>query len=60
MRRSIAASRALIAGQLVSKQDLTWVRPGNGISVGRENEVIGKKILLDVIQGELLTKDDLL
>ncbi|WP_353427845.1 N-acetylneuraminate synthase family protein [Polynucleobacter sp. MWH-UH19D] len=60
MRRSIAASHALNAGQLICKEDLTWVRPGNGFSVGRENEVIGKKILRDVIQGELITKDNLI
>jgi len=60
MRRSIAAAHVLNAGQLIRKEDLTWVRPGNGISVGRENEVIGKKILRDVIQGELITKDNLI
>jgi sialic acid synthase SpsE len=59
MRRSIAASRTLKAGHLISKEDLTWVRPGKGIPIGQEDEVLGKKVLRDLIQGQLFTKDNL-
>jgi sialic acid synthase SpsE len=59
MRRSIAASCALKAGQVISKQDLIWVRPGKGILAGRENEVVGRKISQDVAPGELITKEKL-
>lgn len=60
MRRSIAASCNLKAGHLITKRDLMWVRPGSGIPVGEENEVIGKKIIRDLIQGELITKENLI
>ena len=60
MRRSIAASRALKAGQVICWQDLIWVRPGKGIPVGGECEVVGRKILRNVTQGELITKENLI
>jgi len=38
---------------------LTWVRPGGGISPGYEKEVIGKKTIRSLEQGELINLKDL-
>ena len=60
MRRSIAAACDLCSGKIIDKKDLTWVRPGNGISVGRENEIIGKKLTVPLKMGQLIEVDFLI
>jgi len=57
MRRSIAASKILRAGKIIDPNDLIWVRPGSGIPVGRESDVVGRIVLSDILQGELITKE---
>jgi sialic acid synthase SpsE len=57
MRRSIAASNNLRAGKIIEVSDLTWVRPGSGIPVGQESDVVGRMVLGDILQGELITKE---
>jgi N,N'-diacetyllegionaminate synthase len=59
MRRSIAAKRDLYAGNSIYINDITWVRPGNGIPAGDEDKIIGKKIIKKIEQGELITLDNL-
>ena len=51
MRRSIAASNNLRAGKIIEVSDLTWVRPGSGIPVGQESDVVGRIVLDDISQG---------
>jgi N,N'-diacetyllegionaminate synthase len=41
-RKSIVASRAISAGELLSESNLTAKRPGNGISPMRWDEVVGR------------------
>ena len=40
-RRSIVATREIAAGELLTADNLTVKRPGNGISAARWDEVIG-------------------
>jgi sialic acid synthase SpsE len=54
MRRSIAAARDLAAGDVVTLDDITWLRPGTGLSVGSENQVIGKRTLTSLSRGSLI------
>jgi len=54
MRRSIAAARDLAAGDVVTLEDITWLRPGTGLSVGSENQVIGKRTLTSLSRGNLI------
>jgi N,N'-diacetyllegionaminate synthase len=59
VRRSIAAGRDLAAGAVVSPDDLTWVRPADGIAPGHEAEVIGKKLNRALKMGEAFMPADL-
>jgi sialic acid synthase SpsE len=54
MRRSIAAARDLAAGDVITLEDITWLRPGTGLSVGSENQVIGKKTFTSLSRGDLI------
>lgn len=58
-RRSIVAARDLRAGHVLSADDLTWLRPGDGLSPGREGELLGHTLKRDVTHGETLLRDDL-
>jgi len=54
VRRSIAAGRDLAAGHVLAIDDIVWVRPGEGIPPGRENEVLNRRLNRDVTQGDLI------
>ena len=58
-RRSIAAAMALAEGTTITYTDLTWVRPGTGISPGQEAAVVGRRLARSLRQGELITPADL-
>ena len=55
LRRSIAAKNALAKGTVLRWEHLTWVRPGNGIPPGNENQLIGRTLAVAVAEGELLS-----
>jgi sialic acid synthase SpsE len=50
-RRSIVAARDLAAGQVLSLEDITWVRPGGGLRAGQERLVIGRRLRGDLALG---------
>ena len=58
-RRSIAAKADLDADHEIKLEDLTWLRPGTGIPVGEENQIIGRKLKKNMHAGEIFRKDDL-
>lgn len=58
VRRSIAASRALQAGEAVGPDDIMWIRPGDGIPPGSESLVLGRKLGRSVGAGELFKNQD--
>ena len=53
-RRSIFASRDLVKGQLVLRDDLVMKRPGTGISPEQLGSLVGKKLRMAVQQDEPL------
>jgi sialic acid synthase SpsE len=57
VRRSVVAARDLAAGETVSAEDVTWVRPGGGIPPGGEDGVIGRTLHRDVAQGDMIQSD---
>jgi len=59
MRRSVAAARPLSAGAVLGRNDLIWVRPGTGIPPGQEDLVLGRKLLCEKRQGEVIFEKDL-
>jgi sialic acid synthase SpsE len=47
-RKSIVANIYIKKGSIITKDMLTYKRPGNGISPDRVNELIGKVIQSDI------------
>lgn len=56
-RRSIVAERNIKKGTVITKDDLTFKRPGTGISPQLVHEVIGKTAKCDIKEDTILTKD---
>jgi sialic acid synthase SpsE len=58
VRRSAAASHRLPAGTKISKQDIIYLRPGNGYTPDRESELLGQVLSRSVAEGETITDSD--
>ena len=53
-RKSILASRPIQKGEILSAENITVKRPGNGISPMRWDEIIGTVALKDYHEDELI------
>lgn len=53
-RKSIVASQNIIKGELLTPENLSIKRPGNGISPMRWDEMIGTAALKDYVEDELI------
>tara|TARA_B100000886_G_scaffold337605_1_gene298650 strand:- start:323 stop:1378 length:1056 start_codon:yes stop_codon:yes gene_type:complete len=58
-RRSIVSKKHLIKGQIISSEDITYKRPGTGISPLFWDDIIGMKINKNIEQDQLLSWQDL-
>lgn len=58
-RQSVAAARDLPAGRVLTAEDLTTRRPGNGIPARKLQSVVGQRLTADIRAGELLGSDHL-
>lgn len=58
-RRSLVAKKFIPAGKIIELDDLTFKRPGYGISPKRIDEVIGKKTVNDINNDEILKWENL-
>jgi len=59
IRRSIAAVKNLPVGHVLQLRDITWVRPGTGVTVGEERQVLNKTLVKSLNKWELITLDDI-
>lgn len=57
-RRSIVAARDLHAHHVLTSEDLTWLRPADGMRPGRERELIGRALRRSMAFGEPLAPED--
>lgn len=57
-QKSVALRRALRRGTVLTADDLTGKKPGTGIPVSRMQEFVGRKLVRDVREDELLKWDD--
>jgi len=57
VRKSIHVNKALSKGHIITKQDLIMLRPGNGISSIHYDEIIGKKLNVDLAAFEMLNEN---
>lgn len=55
-RRSIVASRDILKGTIITEDDLTFKRPGSGISPDKINSVIGKTATANIKADDILDK----
>ena len=53
-RKSIVASRDIKAGELLTEDNITVKRPGNGVSPMRWDSVVGSRALRDFGRDELI------
>lgn len=56
-RRSIVASKDIKTGEMISQDNITFKRPGTGISPSNIDEVLGKKAKCDIFEDDLLDFD---
>ena len=59
VRRSVAARRALAAGQRIGREDLVLLRPGTGIAPAQLGALVGRRASRNIAAGELLQWSDL-
>ncbi|MHB8643770.1 MAG: N-acetylneuraminate synthase family protein [Gaiellaceae bacterium] len=57
-RRSIAAAHDLPEGHVVGIEDLTWLRPGDGLRPGEEELLVGRALRRTVVRGEQIHTGD--
>lgn len=57
MRRSIVARKSLEAGSLLGMDDISWVRPGGGLSPGEEQRLLGKRSIGRIEAGTPLSPE---
>lgn len=53
-RRSLVAKKDMGVGHVVTKDDLTFKRPAHGISPKFIDDVVGKKVIKDIIEDDVL------
>ncbi len=54
LRRSIVAKRDLAKDEIISRENIVWTRPGDGIPPGQEHLVVGKKAKQDIKKGAMI------
>lgn len=59
VRRSIVASEDLKKGTVLTRENLEFKRPGNGLKPGNINLILGKKVNRDIKSDELINLEDL-
>ena len=57
VRRSIVARQNIKKGTILSLDDLNWVRPGGGIPSKETDNIIGKKLKEDLVEGQKIQTD---
>lgn len=59
MRRSLVAASDMKAGHVINESDITAKRPGNGISVSEYLSVVGKTVVNDIQEDQMIKLSDL-
>jgi|TARA_B100002003_G_scaffold58990_1_gene54498 N-acetylneuraminate synthase/N,N'-diacetyllegionaminate synthase len=59
MRRSIGAFNDLKKGDVLKREDLTFLRPASGLATDRINEIVGRQVSCDIARGSIISMEDL-
>jgi sialic acid synthase len=54
LERSIASNKTLLAGTVITENDIHLLSPGDGFKWSQKEELIGKKLLTDVAANEII------
>lgn len=57
-RRSIVAARELPAGRVIAPDDITWLRPRDGLAPGQEDLLLGHRLRRAIAAGAPIGTDD--
>lgn len=57
LERSIATLHNMRTGDIIKKEDLHMLSPGDGFKWDQLNEVVGKKLIVDIPQNEVIYPD---
>lgn len=57
LRRSIVSKNDIPKGKVIGIDDITWLRPGDGLPPGNEHLVIGHRLNRNIKAGEKITSD---
>jgi N,N'-diacetyllegionaminate synthase len=52
IRRSVAAVDDIPAGTRLEGEHITWTRPGGGLEPGKQDQVLGRRLKKDILQGQ--------
>ena len=58
-RRSIVLNKSLKSGDKIRENDISFKRPGTGITIDQINTVLGRRLKNDIKKDELISLDDL-
>ena len=58
-RKSIVSARNLPKGTVISNEDICFKRPGTGFLPIDKDEVIGKKVISEILEDRLINSDDI-
>jgi sialic acid synthase SpsE len=53
-RRSLVTAVPIKAGTVLTKEMLTWKRPADGISPARIDQVVGRKVVVDIASDQII------
>jgi N-acetylneuraminate synthase/N,N'-diacetyllegionaminate synthase len=59
LRRGIAVRRDMKAGEMITAEDITWLRPQSDFPIGAEDQVIGQTLTQDLPAGYLIQPEHL-
>ncbi|MBN2597967.1 MAG: N-acetylneuraminate synthase family protein [Marinifilaceae bacterium] len=60
LERSIATNRDMQAGELVTENDIHLLSPGDGFKWGQKDQLLGKRLILDLPKDEIIYNKNLI
>jgi N-acetylneuraminate synthase/N,N'-diacetyllegionaminate synthase len=59
LRRSLAAARDLTPGEILSEENICFLRPEDGFPVSGLESLLGKKVKKKILKGAIILEDDI-
>lgn len=56
LERSIATNRSMRVGEIITENDIQMLSPGDGFKWSEKNEILGKKLLIPILENEVIYK----